>query len=65
MICIPRQIFQGNEIKVDEMYGARGMQGRKRDMRPRFWWRNLKEEDRLLYMCSLEDVIKMYVKDTK
>ena len=30
-----------------------------------FWWRNLKEQDRLLYKCSLEDIIKMYVKDIK
>jgi hypothetical protein len=27
MICSPRHIYQGNEIKVDEMSGASGMQG--------------------------------------
>jgi hypothetical protein len=34
-------------------------------MLPRFWWRNLKEDERLLYMRSFEDIIKMYVKDMK
>jgi len=34
-------------------------------MGPLFWWRNLKKQDRLLYICSLEDIIKIYVKDIK
>jgi hypothetical protein len=39
--------------------------GEKRDMRPRFWRRFLKEQDSWLSMSSLEDSIKMYVKGIK
>jgi len=49
MIC-SRHIYQGNEIKVDEMGGASGMQGREEICARGFGGEILKTESLALYV---------------
>lgn len=43
MICTPCQLLKGDQIKENEMAGARDMHGREVETHPGFWRESMKE----------------------